>query len=761
MPRTLAGVEVVHSGAEAKKKTPRGRGSRGPRLNIAGDKILSTGTTMQANGHYFPGGGAGTTAKHLRRPLPRFSDYDGSYDGSQYDSSHDSMASGRGSGDHLPQWKPPESLSLNGGGSEFDAFDFHQPPMNERGFDFETTTTPREERASLTLNTTHLRPPQHSDVVGRHLLYETALLDTQTFDILDIAEVDALKKEQGRLNAKIEATQRKLALESKVRDAAQNLQRLYSTNKRPDTPQSPESPKKRNSLRPNGSGSIGQDTLRKADSELAASVKKVDELHEQIRELLKRREDVERRLLRHTAAVLAEEANRVAESAAPGMVNGHHYHDDDDDDDYVVGHAYSDFDGVRDILRGRAGGTSHTTQQQEEQLARVQTRLEELNYQLRNVISEAGQTLGRAPAAEVGLDQSEDSNARMDNRFARLEHNLYTLEQQHREMKAVEEQHLHVLQQQERDLKAVEEQFEDADRQLHGKIEAIEEHLEGVNGQLHSALLQLSDNQPVAGLGEPPRAGEHSYEDHLQYMEEGLLTMEQLLQQRSQAGDSPNAQAKLEELDKKHSEYEAMVSGLWDVIQTENPRSPQIDQEGEENPSTPLKEPFSLEAFNTRVRHILSRDKASRDQHEILRRQIQQQRDLGGKSDMEKEAQISEIQTRHDELYQEHQLVQEELSTLAVKHEEAKAETEHSRGELAKVVEEVEKMHAIVQTKQTERDDMARQKGEMRAKVEVLERQVQELTEQQEEIENKYEEMDALESEVVRLTTELTMSTLR
>ena len=62
-----------------------------------------------------------------------------------------------------------------------------------------------------------------------------------------------------------------------------------------------------------GSSNSGPDTFRQADSELAMSVKKVDELHEQIKELLDRRQDVDGRLLRHTAAVLAEEANRVAE----------------------------------------------------------------------------------------------------------------------------------------------------------------------------------------------------------------------------------------------------------------------------------------------------------------------------------------------------------------------------------------------------------------------------------------------------------------
>ena len=112
------------------------------------------------------------------------------------------------------------------------------------------------------------------DAVGKHLLFETALLDTQSYEVLPIHEVDELKKELSRLEQRIEAAKRKLVLESKVKDAAQNLQRLYSKDKkdgRPDTPQSPDSPRKRSSLlnrRPGSSASQGGQTLHQAEDEI-------------------------------------------------------------------------------------------------------------------------------------------------------------------------------------------------------------------------------------------------------------------------------------------------------------------------------------------------------------------------------------------------------------------------------------------------------------------------------------------------------------
>ena len=651
---------------------------------------------MAANGFYL---------NHSRdQSLPRYE----SYDGSQYSSPSVRMSAQGG-------YRPPESVS------NYDGFDFNMP-LDDR----------RSQRISVN---TKLRPQHHQnqDVVSKHLLYETALMDSQTFEILDIAEVDALKKEHARLNSRIEAAQRKLTLESKVRDAAQNLQRLYSTNKRPDTPQSPESPKKnRRSLLPGrdrspSRSSLNAETAGQADSELQASVKKVDELHEQVKSLLDRRQYVERKLLRHTAAVLADEANKNVESAVPGLANGHHGFGDVDDEAYTP----NDFDGIRDILRGMPAGASNKVQQHEQQLASMQQRLEKLNSQLRGVISEASQTLGNKFGAELPLDQSEDSSARVENRFARLEDSVHALEQQHHDL-----QSYHA------------ETNQGAQSQLLETQTGVERQLGELNTTLHKAILVASEAQPVPGLQEPPQvSGQGYYESQIEYMEESLMTMEQLVQQQTQNVSNSAG------LSKKLEEYDNTISGLWDILQSDVAASPKpAFQEDEDDlpptPRTPFIESFSLQAFSSRVQNLFDRAQAAKEQQEILRRQIQQQRELNEKSDVEKDRQIADLTSNHDTLSHEHSAIQQELANYIVKHEQIESEAGHSRNELQNVMAELEEMKKTMDAKQLEREESAKK---MREHIELLQKQVSEAAEQQTEMEN-------LESEVVRLTTELTMA---
>jgi SMC interacting uncharacterized protein involved in chromosome segregation len=651
---------------------------------------------MAANGFYFD--------SNRDQSLPRYE----SYDGSQY-SSHTPRMSAQG------VYQTPESVS------NYDGFDFAMP-LDDR----------RSQRISVN---TKVRPQHHQnqDVVSKHLLYETALMDSQTFEILDIAEVDALKKEHVRLNSRIEAAQRKLTLESKVRDAAQNLQRLYSTNKRPDTPQSPESPKKnRRSLMPGrerspSRSSLNAETAGQADSELQASVKKVDELHEQVKSLLDRRQYVERKLLRHTAAVLAEEANKNVESAVPGLANGHHGFGDDGDDAYTP----NEFDGIRDILRGMPAGASNKVQQHEQQLASMQERLERLNSQLRSVISEADQTLGNKIGAERPLDQSEDSSVRVENRFARLEDSVHTLEQQHHDLQS---HHAETKQ-------GVQSQL------LQTQAE-VEQQLNDLNTTLHKAILIASEAQPVPGLQEPPQiSGQGCYESQIEYMEESLMTMEQLVQQQGQSLSNSVG------LSKKLEEYDNTISGLWDILQSDVAASPKpAFQEDEDDlpptPRTPFIESFSLQAFSSRVRNLFDRAQAAKEQQDILRRQIQQQRELNEKSDVEKDRQIADLTTNHDTLSQEHSAIQQELANYIVKHEQIESEAGHSRNELQNVMNELEVMKKTMDAKQLEREESAKK---MREHIELMQKQVSEAAERQ-------KEMEKLESEVVRLTTELTMA---
>ncbi|KAK5173972.1 uncharacterized protein LTR77_001051 [Saxophila tyrrhenica] len=757
----------------------------------------------QPNGLYF----------HDEQDLPRYS-----FDGSQYSESPSAHMSSQ------PRWKPPpssnESRNVSNYGDNYDGFD---------AFNFDTTARSVGDRASHNISVnTGLRSVSRNggqDSVSQHLLYETALMDSQTFEILEIAEVDTLKKEHVRLDQKIDATQRKLALESKVRDAAQNLQRLYSTKNRPDTPQDPDSPKKSRSSLLGGrqrsdsrasSGSI--EHLQQTDNEVVLSVKKVDQLHETMKELLDRRQYVERKLLRHTAAVLAEEANRTVESAVPGLSNGTHGTTDIDEDSVYTP---NEFDGIRDILHGMPVGASRNVKQHEEQLEGVQARLEQLNHQLQSVISEASQTLGAAPAVEKALDDGEHSSSRVESHFARVERNLSVLQQQQQQIMSrfskaqedyarlqevnarvqedhasMQEDHLaieneysriqedHVRLQDDHSRLREEHSRAQGDhlslqddhsrlKEDHSKVQedhlslqnahsklqeehsltqqgqsttkqAVEEQLQDLNRQMYNTLLIASESQAVPGL-QPPQSGQ-SYESQMQYLEENLMTMEQLLQQQAQSGAI-----------QKLSEYETTISGLWDILQPSSTsrRPSAYDGPDDGPPPSPLAESFSLPAFNALVQNIFDRSESAKEQQDILRRQIQQQRDLNGKSDAEKDREIAELQVKHEGVVREHASLQQELDAMQqelanwmVRHEQSEGEAGHARGELGKVMEELEEMRKTLDLKQAERDEVS---AKMREQMEQMEARLQEQADAQ-------QEMEGLESEVVRLTTELTMA---
>jgi len=133
-----------------------------------------------------------------------------------------------------------------------------------------------------------------------HLLTETAISDSREFEVLSFDEVEQLKRERIYLRGKIDTTKRKLGLETKLRDAAKSLNRLYSTREKGDSPNSPT--KKRKSFL--GARGSPNEPVARADDEFTASNKKVEELALELKQLEKQYENAERRVLEHTAGIL-------------------------------------------------------------------------------------------------------------------------------------------------------------------------------------------------------------------------------------------------------------------------------------------------------------------------------------------------------------------------------------------------------------------------------------------------------------------------
>ncbi|KAJ5762312.1 uncharacterized protein N7511_005694 [Penicillium nucicola] len=155
---------------------------------------------------------------------------------------------------------------------------------------------PSHPRSSALLNA--------NDPVTMYLLTETAIGDSVDYEVLSLEEVEELKKEKTLLSSRIQGTKRKLALETKLRDAAQSIGRLYS----------PPSPRSSGEYGANGAthrrsrsifGRSGaSEALDKSDSELAASQRKCEELAQELWKLETRAQKIDQRLLEHTAGVL-------------------------------------------------------------------------------------------------------------------------------------------------------------------------------------------------------------------------------------------------------------------------------------------------------------------------------------------------------------------------------------------------------------------------------------------------------------------------
>ncbi|SLM39102.1 Up-regulated during septation protein 1 [Lasallia pustulata] len=158
-----------------------------------------------------------------------------------------------------------------------------------------------------------------NDPVSMHLLMETAMGDSQQYEVLSFEEADEMKKELAMLTSRIEFTKRKLILESKLRDAALSLNRL-STNKGRDVSGegSPISPKRHRGSFMGNRSSGGGDLLSKTGSEMAAIIRKCEELAQELWKLEQRAQKLHRALLEHTAGVLQMTHKGYLSKVPPG-----------------------------------------------------------------------------------------------------------------------------------------------------------------------------------------------------------------------------------------------------------------------------------------------------------------------------------------------------------------------------------------------------------------------------------------------------------
>ncbi|KAG9850319.1 hypothetical protein KCU98_g6207, partial [Aureobasidium melanogenum] len=571
----------------------------------------------------------------------------------------------------------------------------HQHPSMISPSDMQQPPTPRTDSFA------------NGDSLHRHLLVETAMFDSSRYDILAIEEVDALKKEKTKLDARIEGTRRKLALESKVREAARSLHRLYSQEGR-------LSQGRRKSLlgdRRLSSSSVKSNSVGQASDELAQSEKKVEELVQILVGLENRRQYIESRLLCHTAAVLqAAHLQREAESAdhlSPDSLP--HIRDYDQS-------VHSDVSKGQSIIHNS-------------QLNDVNTRLQFLNGQMRSLISQAKK--GRSGSIDTSPDdipsaypEDDEPSIRINNQLEQLQDGIFALLEEH---------------------KYIAQSREDADQSL------VEKRLEGVNNQLFTFLSGYEGIQP------PPQPTGQGIQDQVSYLEENITNVDHMLQHSASLQDSH--QAITRELDEAHTkanthaeksaQHEAVMLGLWGIMSSKESAAANrdVDSDDEELERT-TSEPFSTEAFTSKVERLFFRHNDLETQTAILKRQIEQQRELAGKTTSEDAARASEI----EDLKEREQEALEEVETHSKRIEQLEDQIVELENKISEHQDEARIAAIEAQHKESDHQDRLEELNGSLNQAKVA-RETAEAN-----LAMKAEEMDDLEAEIIRLTTELAMA---
>ncbi|EEU45864.1 uncharacterized protein NECHADRAFT_59892 [Fusarium vanettenii 77-13-4] len=491
------------------------------------------------------------------------------------------------------------------------------------------------------------------DPIQVHLLTETALSDSKKFEILSQEEVDDLKKQCQSLTQRVESTRQNLTIQSKYRDAAISMARLYSPGKIEG--------RRRSLLGRNSGGDHAR--AKEAEAERQASERKCEELAAELFNLEKRLMEPQRRLLEHTAGILqlTHKVSKKKGQTPPNQpVNGmpgspeslytytrnsmdHPADDNYFNDNYGFGQMdefsrgqprqnaieiplkspireqnqlKEEMEKMRDENTQLRGQTDTLVRS----ISDMETRLENLNGSLRDAIVRFNPSKNdeylEPPFGVPGMEPGEMLRNQMD----------------YLEMGLV----------------AIEAEQDSTDE--HGKVdEKIEQRIEALIKQVRELLLTVDPDYPMA-----PRSAKGDTDAQFAYLEDALRAADSELERAVRAASAvmPPGQ--------DNDQVERVLMGLWEMMQSgfakikkekEERRRARMDKgyQDEEisDDEFDVDEPFTISGFSNRVQWLYSQATTLKDQKSVLKRQIKQQRELNNKSDAEKD---EEIQRRQEEL---------------------------------------------------------------------------------------------------------------
>jgi hypothetical protein len=518
-------------------------------------------------------------------------------------------------------------------------------------------------QSSMLLNT--------NDPIQVHLLVETALDDSKEFEILSPEEVDELKRLCRSLSQRIDQTRQNLAIQSKYRDAAISMSKLYSSSdKKRRSDNGDDEPKQRRSLL--GHRSRNSESIKEAELERVASERKCEELARELWDLEKRLMEPQKRLLQHTAGILQmthggpAKTPKPKNNPRPGIpgspeslytyTNARTSMEPSKDEDLFDDRSlYREFDRDGSTQRDSwdlagstvSNSTGHSREQASEYIKTITTteqKLESLNNRLREVIVKANpqrQPYSIPPRAAANETNSAPGKM-LTSHLDYLEQGIKAFDNEHSRSKAVRQ---------------------DFDLET-------EEMVEEINQRIRELLLPFDSSRPLT-----PRLSGRSLKEQLVYFQNSIGTIEKELQ-RAASEHSKKVDAQQDNM----KQVETVLMGLWDIIQSgeEDRRQRKLqerqnraqngmgddpnDLSGEELDGPP--EPFTLQNFSAKIQRMFTEVSNLKDQKKVLQRQIKQQRELNKKSEGDKDAQLVQLEADLDRTQKDQEMAEKQANDL-------------------------------------------------------------------------------------------------
>lgn len=532
-----------------------------------------------------------------------------------------------------------------------------------------------------------------SDPVTMYLLTELAIGDSMHYEIMSFEEIESLKKEYKFLSARVDAMKRKLALERKLRDAAQSLSRLNSRQDR------------------HGSRDC------EFDDELANSNRKCEELSQELWKLESRAQEIQRRLLEHTAGVLQmthkglKKNMKKATSRSPDSVYSSQTHGSIDDFDerslYKTPEYFNDFG-----ANGKGVGLSSRDTDSMSMVSAIQNaerRLEELSGRMREMVLQAD------PHEEFGPIPQPSSDGGPVNPVATVEAHLAYIE------RGLDTLGSHTI----------------GMPRITGPTGETEQELTEINSRFYHILGQTGlPRSPT--IPPPPNASAGGVEDQLSYLRAGVDNLQSridgLLEQKSILKTQIQQQRELNS--KSDAEKDAHTANLVEQLAVLRKNFELSEREGQA-----LREELSLVRDQPRGIEdpgalASEREARARAEQEVSRLESVLQQVRAGA-----EAQEAEIETIRSDSAREIARLQSIIEEL---HSKADARAEEATEARDRAEQELSQLEAAMEQTRADAEARVQEATALRVQAEKnADRLQSELTE--------------LEGEIVRAQTELTV----